>query len=313
MRFFLLIVIPLLLSCTAATRAPLNPPPPVTKKAIRYHRLSAVDKIEVEGNFNVNLHTGYKHPEIRFRGEANDLKQITFEPRGNALVIRMGKGYPHNGVVFADIRTTNLSSFTYKGRGKVVGASIRARLLDLSIDNPGKTIFSGAIVLRKLEASGGGYVQVSPIATRCLQLTISGNTKVSLGGGVMDLAKLTIDGNVGLCLPRVISHGLIIQGKGKACIQLAGAVDKLDVELWDSALFKGRYLRAKRAFVKTHDKAVADMTAVNHQHTFATDASDIYFYKIPNTKADFMACDGSVLDMRDWDPYDFRDYDRYNK
>jgi Putative auto-transporter adhesin, head GIN domain len=308
MRFFLLIVFLLLLSCTAGTKAPQNLPY-VSKKTVRHHKLPAFDKIQIEGNINVDLHTGYKHSKVSLRGDANDLNQIVSEVRGNVLVI---KGYPHHGAVSADIRTTNLSSFTYKGRGKVRGTHLRSQLLDLSIDNSGQTILGGAIILRKFQASGGGQVQVDTIGTRCAQLIISGNTKACLNG-VIHLSKLTIDGGARLSLPRVISHGLTVHGKGKACIQLAGIVDKLDVELWDSARFNGRYLRAKRAFVKTHDKAVADFAALNHQHTFATDASDIYFYKIPKTKADFMACDGSVLDMRDWDPYDFRDYDRYNK
>jgi hypothetical protein len=85
------------------------------------------------------------------------------------------------------------------------------------------------------------------------------------------------------------------------------------VELWGVAQFKGRYLRAQRSFVKTHDKSVAEISTVNHQSNLATDASDIYYYNIPNTRADFMAYNGSVLDMREWDRADMQNFNRYNK
>ena len=80
-----------------------------------------------------------------------------------------------------------------------------------------------------------------------------------------------------------------------------------------SSQFKGRYLRAQRSFVKTHDQSVAEISAVNHQSNLATDASDIYYFNIPNTRADFMAFNGSVLDMREWSQYDTEEFTRYNK
>ena len=101
--------------------------------------------------------------------------------------------------------------------------------------------------------------------------------------------------------------------KKAAKIQLAGIVNRLEVELWGAARFKGRYLRAQRSFVKTHDKSVAEISAVNHQSTLATDASDIYYYNIPDTRADFMAFNGSVLNMREWSLYELQEFTRYNK
>ena len=101
-----------------------------------------------------------------------------------------------------------------------------------------------------------------------------------------------------LSLYWVKSRELTIRARGKSFIQLAGVVDKLDVELWGQAHFGGRYLRAMRSFVKTHNQSVAEISAVKRQHTLASDTSDIHFYNIPTMKADFMANNGAVLDMR---------------
>ena len=87
----------------------------------------------------------------------------------------------------------------------------------------------------------------------------------------------------------------------------------MEVELWNHADFNGRYLRASRAFVKTHDNSVAKISAVRRQHTLASDASDIYFYNLPEMRTDFMAYDGAVLDMRDWNLLCEQEYTIYNK
>ena len=106
---------------------------------------------------------------------------------------------------------------------------------------------------------------------------------------------------------------MVVRARDQSFIQLAGAVGKLDVELWGKACFRGRYLRADRAFVKTHDVSVAEISAVKRQHTLANDASDIHFYNVSTMKADFMGFDGAVLDMRDLGLPFTQEYTRYNK
>ena len=85
-------------------------------------------------------------------------------------------------------------------------------------------------------------------------------------------------------------------------------MDRLDVELWNTAHFNGRYLRAEHSFVKTHDRSLAEISVIRNQHTLASGKSNIYFYELPLTRADFMAFDGSVLDLREWENY----YTPYN-
>ncbi|KTD22733.1 Protein of uncharacterised function (DUF2807) [Legionella lansingensis] len=309
MRFFLFIFIVL---STASCHKRVAAIHPTTLKALQNRQLTAFNRVTVDGNINVNLHTGYSRPQVILRGPTTDLLQVKVGVHGNHLLIYLAKGYPRNGVVSVDIRGQYLNAFTYRGSGFVTGNRLRSGLMDISITNPGPTTLGGQISLRKLTVAGGGQTQITGISSQHLQLSIVDNSRVQLAG-VMNITHLDLDEKAWLAMYWVKSHALTIRGRGQAFVQLAGIVDKLDVELCDRAHFNGRYLRAKRAFVKTHDKAVADIAAVNRQHTLATDASDIYFYNIPTMKTDFMAYQGSVLDMRDWDPWDPRDYDRYNK
>lgn len=307
-RFFLLLFITLLgTNCTK--QVTIIPPP--AKKALQHRQLPAFNKVTVEGNVNVSLHTGYSHPKLILHGDPTDLLQVKTVVTGSSLLISVGKGYPRCGPITAEIRGRYLNAFNYRGVGTITGNNLHSGLLDLSIDNPGRTTLGGRIFLRKLSVSGGGYTQISGISSQNLQLSIQDKSKVQLSGTV-NITRLNLDSDAWLGMYWIKSNSLIVRAKGHSVVQLAGVVGKLDVELCEQAQFKGRYLRAGRAFVKTRDKAVAEISAVRRQHTLATDASDIYFYNIPTMRTDFMAYNGAVLDMRDWSLF-MQEYDRYNK
>ncbi|MBA2651558.1 MAG: DUF2807 domain-containing protein [Tatlockia sp.] len=312
-RYFFLIFISLLvLSGCARHHATSSSIPPIAQFKVETRSMPAFSRVNVQGAVNVSLHTGYKHSSVILRGDSRDLLQTITEIKNGILFVRVNKGAPKYGSIGIDIRGQFLNSFTYTGVGTIVGNNLHSSLLDLSIDNPEQTTLGGSIVLRKLEAKGGGSVVVKGVYSRYLQLEMTQHTQVLLAG-VINANKLDLKGDGSLTMFWVKSPMLTICARGKSSIQLAGVADKLDLELWGSARFKGRFLRVKNLFVKTHDRAIAEVTAIKHQHALATDASDIYFYKIPETKADFMAFQGSVLDMRDLSlPY-VEEYDRYNK
>lgn len=283
------------------------PPQPVVQNRVQ----GSFSQIKAKGNFNISLHTGYKKPVVILRGDARDLAQLHTYVKDSSLMIELGKGFPRYGAVAAEIRSRHLNQFSFKGKGNINGSRIHSGFLELDIDNSEQTNLSGSINLHKLVARGGGVIKISGIYSQYAELIIQDNTRVELAGK-MNLSKLNLE-NGSLSLYWLKADFLSICAKNNSFIQLAGIVNKLDVELMGNARFNGRYLRAERAFVKTHDRSVAEMSAVKHQHTLATDASDIYFYNIPNTKADFMAHAGSVLDMRIWGTNPLEEYTRFNK
>ncbi|KTD34323.1 hypothetical protein Lmor_1720 [Legionella moravica] len=278
----------------------------------QHRQVPAFNQVDVQGQMNIHLHTGYKKPQVLLTGDPRDLAQVTSVVSNGTLYLALGKGFPRFGAVNADIRGKFLNGVRYIGAGSIRGSRLHTSYLNLYISNPGTTRLAGTIGLQRLEVVGGGLTQINGLTSRNLHVYLKGNPKVQLTGFV-NLAKLDIDGDAWLSLYWVKSNDLIIRAKSAARVQLAGIVNKLDVELWGVAQFKGRYLRAQRSFVKTHDKSVAEISAVNHQSNLATDASDIYYFNIPTTRADFMAYNGSVLDLREWSQFDREDFNRYNK
>ncbi len=313
-RCYLLILLIFILS--GCSHQAQKPPAPVLQyvstSANQTRPVSAFNQVDVQGRINVNLHTGYKKPQIILKGDPRDLAQVKTVVSQNTLFISLGNGYPRFGAVNVDIRGRFLNRFHYVGAGSIRGSRLHTSYLDLYLENQGTTRLAGTIGLQKLKVVGSGLTKIDGISSRNLRVYLKGNPKVQLTGFV-NLAKLNIDGDGWLSLYWVKSNNLTVRAKKGSKIQLAGVVNRLDVELWGLAQFKGRYLRAQRSFVKTHNKSVAEISAVNHQSNLATDASDIYYFNIPTTRADFMAYSGSVLDLREWSQFDMEDFNRYNK
>ncbi|WP_133127619.1 GIN domain-containing protein [Legionella nagasakiensis] len=305
----------LLVFCTLLLMACSRPPvavSPVVHSTKQIRSVSAFTRVRVSGNINVSLHTGYSRPQVILRGDPRDLAFIATRVVRGTLVVELAKGLPHYGSVQAEIRGHYLNSFVYQGAGVIVGTKMHSSLLDVVIDNKGTTTLGGYLGLRKLELSGEGQVQINDIHSQMLNLKLAGRTNVRLNG-VVNVASLNMEENARLSLYWVKSKVLRVRGRDHAYIQLAGIADKLLVELCDSAHFNGRYLRASRAFIKTHDQSLAEISSVDRQHTLASDTSNIYFYNIPEMRTDFMAFNGSVLDMRDWNMPFMQEYNRYNK
>lgn len=313
-RFLLIPLILLLVACrhNAPTSViPVIPVMPIAKVQ-QTRPVPSFNQILAQGRINIHLHTGAAKPLVQLRGALVDLSQVLVHVEHSMLVISLGSGYPRCGEVTVDIYTRSLNSLRYTGLGQITGTNIHSSLLDLFITNPGQTILRGSMNIGVLEVNGGGYVEISDVNSRNLHVRLKGNPRVKLTG-IERLATLDVAGNGSLSMYWVNSDGLIVRAGDHAFIQLAGIVNKLDVCLQDFARFNGRYLRAKRAFIKTFGHSVAEISSVDRQHTLASDSSDIYFYNIPVMRTDFMAFDGSVLDMRDLgDPY-AQEYDRYNK
>lgn len=305
----------LLASCAhhGVKRTPVAVQPTIYKSTTQYKPVPGFSQVEAQGQINVTLHTGYRKPQVVLRGDPRDLEQVKVFVSLNTLHVVLGKGFPHHGAVHADIQGPYLARFSFKGEGTITGSQLRTGSLDLFIANTGTTRLGGSIGLHQLVVSGNGFTEVSGVNSSDVKITfLQGSPKVQLSG-VANITTLNMKSDAWFSMYWLKSDSLTIRAKDRARIQLAGTANRLDVELWGRAHFKGRYLRAQRSFVRTHGHSIAEISSVNHQSTLATDASDIFYYNLPNTREDFMAYDGSVLDMREWDRVDLRDFDRYNK
>ncbi len=271
------------------------------------------NRVKIIGRFQVNLHTRKSADSITFHGPQYDLNHVKWYIANHELVVTMEQGYQlKEGLIYLDVNTHHLTSFTYQGSGAVTAQSLSARSLDLSIKNNGPTRLEGDFVLHQALLGGNGVTHIKGAHGQNIELTLTGRTKVQIVGTIQ-LSRLKMKNNAWLSAHWLKSSILIMRLRDQAYTQLAGSVDFLDVALRDQARFNGRYLRAQRAFVKTQNQSEADIDVVEAQHSLATGTSNIYFYDLPLMRADFMAENGSVLDMREWERPFFKEGSNLNQ
>ncbi|MCC5791395.1 MAG: DUF2807 domain-containing protein [Legionellaceae bacterium] len=297
-----------------AMQDPAKTPPQTASRhvtTIKYN-VASYSRLTIEGRIDASVHSGYTQPMVILRGDPRDLRQVVTEVLDDNLLVHIGKGYPRHGPVKAEIRTRYLNYLRYEGEGTLSGSKLRSNHLELVLDNSGTTRLGGYLMLHKLTARGSGLYQISGVHSQDLRVSITENARVELTG-VARLRKLQVSGNGHFNMYWSSGPSLCVRATDHAVIQLAGLIDKLDVELHQQATFEGRYLRADRAFIKTFDESIARISALKRQHSLASDQSDIYFYHLPEMRTDFMAFDGSVLDMRDWHQQALKEYSYLNK
>ncbi len=297
----------LMVSCTSSLDKRANdlshakPQVPTTTE----RPVSDFQQVYVHGPFNVRLHT-HRHQKASLKIESypSDLKHIYSYVKDGVLYVSDGKEKARIGRrqflmqhPTLDINIPEFHGLTYKGEGDIEAHRIRSSLLDLWIMNDKKAVFDGRMNLRHLTLIGQGCTKITGIRSRELSIKLEGAPKVELKGDA-NLKRVEMDGRGVLDLYWVKSHDLIVRLNGSSQLKLAGKVNRLDGVFSGHSHFSGQYLRVKEAFVKTHDEATADMVAVENQHALATHKSDIYYHNLPPTKTDFMAQNGSILDMR---------------
>lgn len=283
------------------------PPSQLGHSTVQTRALEPFTRVLVKGLVSVNLHTGAPRAQVILHGDPRDLANLQTVVANGELCLSIGKGYPHYGAVSVDIYTRYLTQFSYFGKGSITGHQLRSNALDLTIVNPGSTVLEGQLALRKVAIGSSGVTQITGVNGGDLHVLAYKKAQVQLSG-MANAASFMVKDDAALSLYWVKSDSLNLRAKDNGLIQLAGIVDRLEVELWNHAHFNGRFLRAEQSFIKTHQFSLAEISTLRHQHTLATDKSNIYFYNAPLSRGDFMAFAGSVLDMRGWE----QTYTRYN-
>lgn len=265
----------------------------------------AFTQVYIQGPFDVYLHT-HKNtpPSLKLLGDYIDLEHVDSYVKRGVLYVSVGPKKGHIGKhhfraekVSLEMNVPHLHGFTYKGSGKIDAQNIRSTLLDIWIAGAKKSTWSGWMNLRRLTLIGDGPTTIKGIHSKSLHIKIVGSPDVELEGKA-NLKRLDIKGDGTFRFYWIKSKNLVIRARGAIRMMLSGTVDRLDGVFSDRVQFDGRYLRAKDAFIKTNDKAVADIAVVENQHALARDTSDIYFHNLPLFRMGFMARNGAILDMR---------------
>jgi len=254
--------------------------------------------LDIQGNIDVTIRTHKMRPKLTLYGDPAILACVSTYVTGDTLHISGYNKDPKRPKIHVVVETRYLDAFIYHGNGNVTGNPIQANLETLVLDTPGKTLLTGAIRLHHLTLMNQGYLEIKGLSSPDLTVKLTGTAKAKLTG-TASLRRLEATGSNWFSLSWLDSAKLTLRADNQSYIQLAGITNWLDAELWGHAELNAKFLRVHRTFVKTHDNAIAEITSTAHQHTLATDASDIRFYYLPKAQTNFMAFDGAVLDMRD--------------
>jgi Putative auto-transporter adhesin, head GIN domain len=257
------------------------------------------DSVLVRGDITVTIHRTSGPSYAVVHGDSADLNGLDFSIEKSWLKVCLGKGYPHFSKVTVDIYVQNLHRLTQRGQARVVANGLYSSGLIVSSIGVAPVYLDGRIDLRGVQARGRAHVEIHGVNTKSMSMEMRDYAYARLQGTI-GVCQLNIYDYSWLSMFWVNTNEMHLSLAENTYVQMAGQLLLLDLELFDNAHFYGRYLRVNRSFVRTHDRALAEITTTRAQHTLATGESHIDFYNIPRVKSSLMAGNAAVMDMREW-------------
>lgn len=248
---------------------------------------------------NVRLHPTKGLSYVVAHGASDDLANLTMIEHADKLHIIMERGYPKQGPVTMDVYINDYRGITQRGHIPITGQGIYSRALVLSANGDANIELSGNINLANIHARGKTHIEMSGVNSRRSKIELFDNSYAKITG-MIGVCDLNIHQQSCLIMHWINANSLKFVLGDNAYVQLAGHVNLLDAELFDKSKLAGRFLRSERTFIKTHNEAVAEISTIRAQHTYASDRSHIDYFYVPLYKTDMMVENGSVLDMREW-------------
>lgn len=257
--------------------------------------------IDVKGELILNIHMGARRPWFSMHGDSRDLRNVEWKlkTKTRTLRVRLDGRFPKHGPVTIDVGVQELNSILYHGNGNVTGRRLRSDGLDLDIDNAKNTttLLDGRMNLRNVSLRGeGNYILNGGGNNLHLHLVIGEKARVTIKG-TMSLKLLEMTGGSFLNLSRVQAKDLRVMMSNESGARLAGSAKWALIKADGNSRFDGQHLHITEAFVKTYDNAIAQIFVTSKQHTLASDQSNIYYYNNATYQTDFMAENGTVLNL----------------
>jgi len=152
--------------------------------------------------------------------------------------------------------------------------------------------------LNTLIVNGNTFVRVKNVPTRGLTV-INNNGNINLSGTI-HVHSIINNGIGSINMRWVKSNNLTILNKGAGIIKLAGVANHLSARVFDKATLDAKYLRTKKAYVETLDRAEANVTVINTLNAFAFNKSIISYFKTPKNLTRHTQNSGNILQMAYW-------------
>lgn len=217
--------------------------------------------IETDGNFDVVLVPGQPRVEIK-NSQANSVHIYVSNGVLHLNTLENNeKNAPQNTVpINVRVATQNLNDLVLSDGTAITAQNVYGRDMVINVGDQSHVVLNGYINISKIIAGSDSYVNIH----------------------------------------WVNSTNLAIVAHDHSEIYLAGVANRMVARLRDNAHLDAKYLRAKEAWVKTKDSAIADVLATNSLSAFASDNSNIYYYKNPTNLVEYSQLSGNVLQMDYW-------------
>lgn len=223
-------------------------------------RLPPINAIDVNGDIDVEIETGSWGQRIALSGSRRLTESVRMQVRGSRLRIgTLCMCNPSHARPKISIHLPSLTQLACSGQ------DIHVSVDGLSANHPVVMIFQGSphVELK-------GHISLYRL----------------IAGGHSHVFVYWID----ICEP-------CIKAMGNAEICIGGIADTLSIDAYQSARVDARYVRTRRAFVKTYGCSRADICVMKSMNIFAADSSNVYYYQDPKFQAPFLQCAGSVIKM----------------
>lgn len=149
-----------------------------------------------------------------------------------------------------------------------------------------------------LTLAGNASATSKNLHVKHLVINVNDNSDIKLAG-MIGIDAINQHGNSRVNVRWVDSKQLTIDSDGNGKITLAGVVNTMHARLNDHARLNAQYLRAQHVLVKTQDNATAKVLSRKSLRAFASNQSDIYYYKTPAHITRVSTQSGNILQL-DW-------------
>ena len=196
-----------------------------------------------------------------------------------------------NSIQFLNGTTPKQVKLSYAADTLSVSGPLMGRAAQVQLNIPG---------LNELSTSGNAAVS-GQLNSSALTINSSGNSRINLGSEIINLQEVTASNNSQIKLFWVNSTNLVLTGTDNSRIKVAGVAQVLHASLDDQAQLNGQYLRAQHAIIQTDNHAFVGIAATGALRAFASNDSNIFYYKYPRNFSEFDLQSANILQV-DWRP-----------
>lgn len=150
-----------------------------------------------------------------------------------------------------------------------------------------------------LEVMGGSHLIASKLGKVPVTIVEGNNGDVKVEG-IVNLQHVYQEGSGYILAHWVKTRQLELASTGSGRIRLAGVANVLHARLTGNSDLDAPYLRVKTAFVRTRDKATAKVLPLKTLDAFASDHSNIYYFKLPKHFVSATRQYGNVMQLSFW-------------